>query len=82
MINYLKLTNISKMDYKIKAVTFDVLNQMSEYLFRHQNEKKYNEIQTKVADFLVTNGEKRFLEVYNDIKKTNDYMKALDTFKI
>ena len=70
------------MDYNAKAVTFDVLKEMAEYLFRHQNQKKYNEIQTKVADFLVTNGKKKFLEVYNEIKKTKDYIKALDTFKI
>jgi heterodisulfide reductase subunit C len=70
------------MDYNAKAVTFDVLKEMAEYLFRHQNQKKYHEIQTKVADFLVTNGEKKFLEVYNEIQKTKDYIKALDTFKI
>jgi len=70
------------MDYNAKAVTFDVLKEMAEYLFRHQNQKKYNEIQTKVADFLVTNGKKKFLEVYNEIQKTKDYIKALDTFKI
>lgn len=67
---------------KTTAVTFDVLNEMSEYLFQHQNQKTYQHVKTKVADFLVQNGEKRFLEVYNDTKKTNDYMKALDTFKI
>lgn len=70
------------MDYNAKSVTFDVLKEMAEYLFRHQNQKKYNEIQTKVADFLVTNGKKKFLEVYNEIQKTKDYIKALDTFKI
>jgi hypothetical protein len=67
---------------KTTSVTFYVLNEMSEYLFRHQNQKKYSEIQTKVADFLVANGEKKFLEIYNDCKITNDYIKALDTFKI
>lgn len=67
---------------KTTVVTFDVLNEMSEYLFQHQNKKTYQHVKTKVADFLVQNGEKRFLEVYNDTKKTNDYMKALDTFKI
>jgi hypothetical protein len=67
---------------KTNSVTFYVLNEMSEYLFRHQNQKKYSEIQTKVADFLVANGEKKFLEIYNNCKITNDYIKALDTFKI
>ena len=67
---------------KTNSVTFYVLNEMSEYLFRHQNQKKYSEIQTKVADFLVANGEKKFLEIYNNFKITNDYIKALDTFKI
>jgi hypothetical protein len=67
---------------KTTSVTFYVLNEMSEYLFRHQNQKKYSEIQTKVADFLVANGEKKFLEIYNEIQVTNHHTKALDTFKI
>lgn len=67
---------------KTTSVTFHVLNEMSEYLFQHQKQKKYSEIQTKVADFLVVNGKKRFLEIYNETKVTNDYIKALDTFKI
>jgi heterodisulfide reductase subunit C len=67
---------------KIKAVTFDVLNEMSEYLFRHQNGKPYQEIQKKVANFLTDNGEKKFVEIYNDTQETKDYIKALDTFKI
>jgi hypothetical protein len=67
---------------KTTSVTFHVLNEMSEYIFQHQKQKKYSEIQTKVADFLVANGEKKFLEIYNNCKITNDYIKALDTFKI
>jgi hypothetical protein len=67
---------------KTTSVTFYVLNEMSEYLFRHQNQKKYSEIQTKVADFLVANGEKKFLEAYNELQETKNHIKALDTFKI
>ena len=77
------LINTIQMAYKkITAVTFDTLSSMSELLFRNQNQKTYHQIQTKVADFLVNNGEKKFLEIYNNCKITNDYIKALDTFKI
>jgi LytS/YehU family sensor histidine kinase len=67
---------------KIKNVSFDSLNEVSNYLFRHQNEKTYNEIQSKVAMFFSENGERKFIEVYNEIYQTKNYIKALDTFKI
>ena len=67
---------------KITAITFEVLNEMSEYLFRHQNKKNYQEVRKKVADFLIENGEKKFIEVYNTIEETKDYIRALDIFKI
>ncbi len=67
---------------KTTTISFDMLSEVSEYLFKHQNQKKYSEIQTKVADFLVKNGTKKYLQIYNEIIKTNDYIKALDTFKI
>lgn len=67
---------------KITAVTFDILSEMSEILFRNQNEKTYAQIQTKVANFLVVNGEKKFIEVYNETQKTKNYIQALDIFKV
>lgn len=67
---------------KITSVTFDALSEMAEILFRNQNEKTYPQIQTKVADFLVVSGEKKFIEVYNETQETKNYIKALDTFKI
>lgn len=77
------LINTIQMAYKkITVVTFDTLSSMSELLFINQNQKTYNQIQTKVADFLVNNGEKNFLEAYNELQETKNYIKALDTFKI
>jgi hypothetical protein len=67
---------------KITAVTFDALSEIAEILFRNQNQKTYSQIQTKVADFLVNSGEKKFVEVYNETQETKNYIKALDTFKI
>jgi hypothetical protein len=67
---------------KITSLTFDVMQDMTNYLFQHQNKLNFHQVQVKVADFLVANGEKKFLEIYNNCKITNDYIKALDTFKI
>lgn len=64
------------------SVTFDMLKEMSEILFRNQNQKTYTQIQAEVSDFLVKNGNEKFLEIYNQTKLTNNYIKALDTFKI
>jgi hypothetical protein len=67
---------------KITAVTFEILNEMSEYLFQHQNQVPFSEIKIKVADYLVKKGDKKFLEIYNETQITKDYIKALDTFNI
>jgi hypothetical protein len=67
---------------KITAVTFDALSEIAEILFKNQNQKTYSQIQTKVADFLVNSGEKKFVEVYNETQETKNYIKALNTFKI
>lgn len=67
---------------KITAVTFDILNEMSEYLFQHQNKVPFWEIKIKVADYLVKKGDKKFLEIYNETQITKNYIKALDTFNI
>jgi hypothetical protein len=70
------------MGSKTTTISFDMLSEVSEYLFKHQNQKKYYEIETKVVDFLFKNGTKKFLQIYNKIIKTNDYIKALEIFKI
>jgi hypothetical protein len=67
---------------KSKTVTFDMLNEISLYLFRHQNKKPFPEVQSKVALFFSQEGNDKFIEVYDDLNKTKDYIKALDTFKI
>jgi hypothetical protein len=67
---------------EIKNVSFDTLHEMSLYLFRHQNQKSFDEIQTKVALFFSENGTQKFIEVYNEVQLTKNYIQALDTFKI
>jgi hypothetical protein len=67
---------------KINNVSFESLNEMSMYLFRHQNQKSFDEIQTKVALFFSENGTQKFIEVYNEVQLTKNYIQALDTFKI
>ena len=72
--------NTLKMAYKkITAVTFDVLNQMSEYLYQNQNQKQYSEIQKKVADYLVTNGEKKFVEVFMGSRGCLEEVKVVES---
>jgi hypothetical protein len=67
---------------KITSLTFDVMQDMTNYLFQHQNKLNFHQVQVKVADYLVSNGEKKFLQIYNETQVTNHYIKALDTFKI
>ena len=66
----------------IKSATFESLDDMSEILFRKQNKLNYQDVQSKVADFLVEKGNQAFVDIYNETQKTKNYTKALDIFKI
>lgn len=67
---------------KINSVSFDSLDKMAEILFSNQKSKSQEQIKLQIADFLMENGNKKFVEIYNEIQLTKDYKKALETFKI
>lgn len=67
---------------KINSVSFDSLDEMTEILFSNQKSKSQEQIKLQIADFLMENGNKKFVEIYNEIQLTKDYKKALETFKI
>lgn len=64
------------------TVTFSILKDMTDILFRKQNNKKYSEVQQKVAEYFVENGNDDFIAEYNELILTNNYIKTLDKFKL
>jgi hypothetical protein len=67
---------------KLTTVTFSVLKDMTDILFRKQNKKNYSEVQQKVAEYFVENGNDNFIAEYNELILTNNYIKTLDKLKL
>lgn len=65
-----------------KIVTFSILKDMTDILFRKQTKKNYSEVQKKVAEYLIDNGNDDFIAEYNELILTNNYIKTLDKFKL
>ena len=67
----------------IKSVTFESIDNLSNELFKHIKEKiSLNLIKILILDYLMTDGHKKFIEVYNEFFQTKDIPKALITLKI
>lgn len=60
----------------IKFLTLDSVNVLSEELGNFATESKI-EISKKIADYLMTEGNTKFIELYNDFAKSKDYKNAL-----
>lgn len=65
-----------------KIVTFSILKDMTDILFRKQTKKNYSEVQKSVAEYFIDNGNDDFIAEYNDLILTNNFIKTLDKFKL
>jgi hypothetical protein len=65
----------------IKNVTFEALDNFANEIFYYTS-ANYDYIKLKIADFLVTDGNKEFVKIYNDLANTNDYKEAIKKLKI
>jgi hypothetical protein len=65
----------------IKNVTFEALDNLATEI-TYYTSGNYEAIRIKIADFLVTDGNKKFVKTYNDLANTNDYEKAIEILKI
>jgi len=65
----------------IKTVTFEALDNLANEI--HSNSSNTLEsINKKIADYLITDGNKKFIQTYNELASTNDFDKAIKTLKI
>lgn len=65
----------------IKTVTFEALDNLANEI--HSNSSNTIEsINKKIADYLITDGNKKFIQTYNELASTNDFDKAIKTLKI
>ncbi len=70
----------------IKNVTFEALDNIANEIFEKSKSKKeyptMDYVRKKIADYLITDGNKKFVQTYNELAVTKDYQKAINTFKI
>lgn len=70
----------------IKNVTFEAIDNLANEIFQKSKmEKEYSTIdyiRKKIADYLITDGNKKFVQTYNELAVTRDFKKAINTLKI
>ena len=66
----------------IKNVTFEALDNLANQISLNAKTSSFESIRLKIADYLVTDGNKKFVETYNELATTKDFKKAIETLKI
>jgi F0F1-type ATP synthase gamma subunit len=65
----------------IKSVTFEALDNLANEI-HSKSTSTIETINEKIADYLITDGNKKFVETYNELATTNDFEKAIKILKI
>lgn len=65
----------------IKSVTFEALDNLANEIYSNST-STIESINKKIADYLITDGNKKFVQTYNELATTNDFEKAIKTLKI
>jgi hypothetical protein len=65
----------------IKNVTFEALENLANEIYSNST-NTIESINERIADYLITDGNKKFVETYNELANTNDFEKAIKTLKI
>lgn len=66
----------------IKNVTFEALDNLANEISLKSKTTTIEAIKLKIADYLVTDGNKKFVETYNELANTKNFEKAIQTLKI
>jgi hypothetical protein len=66
----------------IKSVTFEALDNLANEISLKSNPATFESIRLKIADYLVTDGNKKFVQTYNELATTRNFQKAIQTLKI
>lgn len=66
----------------IKLLTIDAMEDLSLSLSVINTKINIEKIRKKVSDYLIENGSKKFVELYNDVAKNKNYTKAFTTLNL
>jgi hypothetical protein len=67
---------------KIKNVTFEALDNLANQITLKNKSLNYEKVRLKISDYLITDGNKKFVETYNELAKTKNFEKAIKTLKL
>ncbi len=66
----------------IKSLTIDAMEDLSLTLSVINTKIDIEKIRKNVANYLINNGSKKFVELYNDVAKDKNYKKAFTTLNL
>jgi hypothetical protein len=66
----------------IKSLTIGAMEDLSVSLSEINTNINVEKIRKNVADYLIDNGSKKFVELYNDVAKNKNYTKAFTTLNL
>ncbi len=66
----------------IKSLTIGAMEDLSVSLSEINTNINVEKIRKSVADYLIDNGSKKFVELYNDVAKNKNYTKAFTTLNL
>ena len=66
----------------IKSLTIGAMEDLSLSLSEVNTKIDIEKIRKNVADYLIDNGSKNFVELYNDVAKNKNYTKAFTTLNL
>ena len=66
----------------IKSLTIDAMEDLSLTLSVINTKIDIEKIRKNVANYLINNGSKKFVELYNDVAKDKNYKKAFTILKL
>jgi hypothetical protein len=66
----------------IKTPSFNAIDNLSEVLSKNNKNITVEQLNKKVADYLVKSGSKKFVELYNDVAKNKNYKQAYTTLNL
>ena len=66
----------------IKSLTIGAMEDLLVSLSEINTNINVEKIRKNVADYLIDNGSKKFVELYNDVAKNKNYNQAFTTLKL
>jgi len=66
----------------IKSLTIGAMEDLSLSLSEKNNKIDIEKIRKNISDYLIDNGSKKFVELYNDVAKNKNYNLAFTTLNL